>query len=110
MSTESEMNDLLNHTTKTFYYGDNKYNGANGVLLTGNGVPYTDKSIFFPYVGYRRGSSLNDVGTYGSFWLSTLDTNNSYHSLGRRFFISSNQTRTSSQGRETGYPIRPMKP
>ena len=111
MSTESEMNDLLNHTTKTFYYGDNKYNGANGVLLTGNGVPYTDKSIFFPYVGYRSGASLNNVGTYGSFWLSTLDTSNSNnHSLGRHFLINSAQTRTSNQGRQNGYPIRPMKP
>ena len=43
-------------------------NGVNGHLLTGpNG-----NSMFLPAAGYRDGSSLEYVGTYGNYWSRSL--------------------------------------
>ncbi|MBQ4476329.1 MAG: hypothetical protein II935_09075, partial [Bacteroidales bacterium] len=66
MPTQTELNELKNSCTVTWV----TYNGVNGRLFTGpNG-----NSIFLPAAGYRFDSSLYDVGSYGYYWSSSLNT------------------------------------
>lgn len=43
-------------------------NGVNGYTVTG----YNGNSIFLPAAGYRANSDLNNVGSWGCYWSSTL--------------------------------------
>ena len=43
-------------------------NGVNGYKVTGP----NDKSIFLPAAGIRRGTDLDNVGSYGIYWSSSL--------------------------------------
>ena len=68
MPTEAEWQELLNNCTWTW----TTQNGINGYMVTSNKAGYTDKFIFLPAAGYRNGSGLYDVGSYGFFWSSSL--------------------------------------
>jgi len=68
MPTYDELNELKNNCTVTW----TTQNGVNGRLFTGpNG-----NSIFLPAAGYRLDSELNDAGSYGYYWSSSLYTGN----------------------------------
>lgn len=68
MPTNEEFDALLalSKSWQTNYKGS----GVNGYLFTANG-----KSIFLPAAGHGEGTGLNDVGNYGSYWSSSLNTN-----------------------------------
>ena len=70
MPTNAEWQELLNNTICTW----TTQNGVNGRLFTAN----NGNSIFLPATGYRIGSSLYDAGSTGTYWSSSLNTDNPY--------------------------------
>ena len=70
MPTKEEQDELRTECTWTW----TTENGVNGYRVTSNKEGYTDKSIFLPAAGYRGGSSLNDAGSDGYYWSSSLST------------------------------------
>ena len=66
MPTYKEMGELIEKCTWIW----TTQNGVRGYKVVGpNG-----NSIFLPAVGYMRGGTLNDAGSSGSYWSSSLDT------------------------------------
>ena len=64
MPTRTEQDELINNCTWTW----TTQNGVNGYKVVGpNG-----NSIFLPAAGYRNGTSLDDVGSHGCYWSSSL--------------------------------------
>lgn len=72
MPTYADFEELIANTTVSYYFGETKYHGANGILLTSTVSGYTDKSIFLPAAGFRILSSFYSRGSYGYYWSSTL--------------------------------------
>ena len=66
MPSDDQWEELLDNTTNVW----TTQNGVNGRLFTGN----NGNSLFLPAAGYRWGGSLDDVGSIGGFWSSSLDT------------------------------------
>jgi hypothetical protein len=64
--TKEEWEELINNTTVTW----TTQNGVNGRLFTGT----NGNSLFLPAAGFRWDSSLNDAGSYGYYWSSSLGT------------------------------------
>ena len=98
MPTEEEYNELKNNCTLTYV----TENGVKGCRLTGlNG-----NSIFLPFAGDKVGLNLRYNGTYGRYWISSL---NSTTSAGTMFFYS-NIDEFYTNDRYYGRPIRPVCP
>ena len=64
MPTQAEFQELLDHTIVTW----TTQNGVNGRLFTAS----NGNSLFLPAAGYRNSSSLNDAGSDGYYWSSSL--------------------------------------
>lgn len=71
MPTKAEWQELIDNCTWTW----TTQNGINGYKVTSNKAGYTDKFIFLPAAGYRDESVLNDVGSRGGYWSSSLGEN-----------------------------------
>ena len=72
MPTKEEMSELYNNCT----HEKTTQNGVKGRLFTGpNG-----NSIFLPATGYRIYINLNDAGSSGNYWSSSLDTDDTERS------------------------------
>ena len=100
MPTLTEMNELYNNCTVTWTI----YNGVNGSLFTGpNG-----NSIFLPAAGYRDDSSLDNDGSIGNYWSSSLGSEDPYYAW-RLYFIS-NHCSTYNNGRVYGLSVRAVCP
>ena len=65
MPTAAEQNELRNNCTWTWI----TQNGVNGYKVTSK---TNGNSIFLPAAGYRDGTSVYDVGSYGRYWSSSL--------------------------------------
>lgn len=76
--------------------------GVNGYRVTSK---TNGNSIFLPAAGYRYGTSLNDVGSGGDYWSSTLYTDDLYCAWGV-YFSSSNILR--NYYRCPGQSVRPV--
>ncbi|MBQ1654436.1 MAG: fibronectin type III domain-containing protein, partial [Bacteroidales bacterium] len=82
MPTNEEVQELINNCTCTW----TTQNGVNGRLFTGpNG-----NSIFMPAAGTHGSNGFRDVGSYGTYWSSSLYTASTNRS-GRFIFYSGNQ-------------------
>ena len=98
MPTQTELNELKNSCTVTWV----TYNGVNGRLFTGpNG-----NSIFLPAAGYRNGSSFYYVGSLGTYWSSSLDTDDPYYAWGLHF--DSGNYSMYDLIRNYGHSVRPV--
>lgn len=78
MPTKAECEELIDNCTWTW----TTQNGINGYKVTSNKAGYTDKFIFLPAAGYHSLSGLRIVGSYGSYWSSSLyeyRSNNAWH-------------------------------
>ena len=62
--------------------------------------------IFLPAAGYRNGSNLNNAGTNGNYWSSSLNTSNPNNAYNLNF-NSSNQNRNNNN-RYNGRSVRPV--
>ena len=67
MPTIEEWQELLDECTWTW----TTQNGVNGRLVTSN---TNGNSIFLPAAGYRFDTFLNDAGSGGYYWSSSLGT------------------------------------
>ena len=112
MPTSADFQALKDNTTFTYYQGENKYKGRNGILLTGKGS-FSDKSIFLPYTGYWSGATTifgvdsNGEPTGGYYWSSSQDAN--VTNLAIEFgFSSTTPTLTNHPSRTRGCAIRPL--
>jgi len=72
MPTDAEMQALVSNCTTTWI----TTNGVYGRLVTGKGA-YASKSIFLPAAGDGRGSFLYGPDSYGVYWSSTPNSNDS---------------------------------
>ena len=66
MPTEAQWMELYQNTTSTWTI----QNGVNGRLF----IAQNGKSLFLPAAGYRWGDELNNVGSNGNYWSSSLYT------------------------------------
>lgn len=71
--TAEEWVELKEHSTWT-WTTDYSDTGVAGRIVTSNVSGYTDKQIFLPAAGERRGDNFNFKGVYGYYWSSSLNT------------------------------------
>ena len=106
MPTDTEMQELLENTTRTWQSNYNS-SGIAGYLFTSTKTGYTDKSIFLPAAGYRDGSSHYDAAEANGFWSSTHSSN---ASCGRSLiFVSGYASMYSYRSRYYGLPVRAVQ-
>ncbi|MCQ2306662.1 MAG: TIR domain-containing protein [Bacteroidales bacterium] len=101
MPTKEEWKELNDKCTRTW----TTQGGKNGYRVTGpNG-----KSIFLPAAGLRNVTSLNDAGSFGYYWSSSLDTGFPYcayfqYLVSFFFYMSKEYIRC------LGFTVRPVCP
>ena len=81
MPTHAEQDELRNNCTWTW----TTQNGVNGYKVTSNKSGYTNKSIFLPAAGYHYDSSLNNAGSFGYYWSSSLSTDRPFQAYELEF-------------------------
>ena len=103
LPTHAEQDELINNCTLTW----TRQNGVNGYKVTSK---KNGNSIFLPAAGYRRGTYLDGSGSYGDYWLGSLD-----ESLSRRFRSGANFLCFNSgdygwgyDNRYYGFSVRPV--
>ena len=99
MPTDAEWTELRENCTWTW----TTQNGVNGRLVTSN---INGNSIFLPAAGTRTDSSLYEVGSYGHFWSSSLDTD--YPCFACDVYFSSDDVYRNSDSRCYGFSVRPV--
>ena len=104
MPTKDEFTELINNCTWTW----TTLNGVNGYRVTSKKFGYTDRSIFLPAAGCRSGTSLDNAGSNGYYWSSSLVTGIPYNAW--TLFFSSGRYSTSSNYRNYGRSVRPVCP
>ena len=107
MPTETEFQELLDNTTRSWQTNYKGVSGCNGYLFTSKKAGYTDKSIFLPAAGYRDGSSLLSDGSYGYYWSSTLYSDNVY--CGRNLSFYSGNAYMYYDSRYYGFSVRAVQ-
>ena len=101
MPTDAEWTELREQCTWTW----TTQNGVNGYKVTSKS---NANSIFLPAAGYRGGSSLSGAGSYGSYWSSSLYTDEP----GSAWYVDFGSIYVGSNGgtRFYGFPVRPVCP
>ena len=98
MPTKAEQDELRNSCTWTW----TTQNGVNGRLVTGP----NRNSIFLPAAGDRDGTSLNNVGSYGDYWSSSLYTDSPDRAY--RVHFNYGYVDWGTYRRYFGRPVRPV--
>ena len=101
MPTGDEFQELLDNCTWTWTTQD----GVNGceVKSKKNG-----NTIFLPAAGYYFGSDLNEAGSWGGYWSSSLYTGNSEGA--RSLYFKSGEHNWDNSYRYCGFSVRPVRP
>lgn len=104
MPTKAEQDELRNTDNCTWEWKTN-YNGTgvNGYLVTSK---KNGNSIFLPASGYRCGSSVNFVGSYGYYWSSSLDEGDSNYA--HYLYFNSDYVGWHVSSRYDGLSVRPV--
>lgn len=92
MPTDEEWTELCNTDNCSWIW--TTIDGVNGYKVQSKKPGYTNKWIFLPAAGYRYSNRLGGVGSYGSYWSSSLDTVYPYCAYGKEF-ISGDLSRKS---------------
>ena len=108
MPTKAEWQELYDNCTWTW----TTQNGINGYKVTSNKAGYTDKFIFLPAAGLRDGSDLDNVGSLGHYWSSSLYE---YYSVVAWYLIFNSDDRLVNgygdrYDRFDGLSVRPVLP
>ena len=98
MPTVAEMQELKDNCTSEW----TTQNGVNGRKFTGS----NGNSIFLPSAGSFDGASLDDAGSYGYYWSSSLMTG--YPNNARYVYFNSGSVRVNFEGRYFGCSVRPV--
>ena len=103
MPTLVEIRELLdaNNCTWTWTTQDGKNGYEVKSKTNGN-------SIFLPAAGGREGSVLNDAGSEGNYWSSSLST--AYSSYARGLYFDSSGHDWDGSYRYYGFSVRPVRP
>ncbi len=108
--TGDQITELINNTTRVLTTQINSEGAEiNGYLLTSTVDGYTDRSLFLPFAGYCSGGKLNNAGTNGAYWSSTLGS--SSPSYAYYFSIKESGYNSFAKGqmfRYYGYSVRPV--
>ena len=102
MPTQAEFSNLINKCKWIW----TTQGGKNGYKVTGKKEGYTDKSIFLPATGYRSYTSLDNAGSYGYFWSSSLST--SLPNYAYYLYFYSGYPNTNDDYRYYGFTVRPV--
>ena len=102
MPTDAELTELREQCTWTW----TTQNGVYGYKVTSKKSGYTNKSIFLPAAGFRGGSLLNNVGSSGYYWSSSLYTDCPYFAW--VFFFSDFVKNRYYDNRYCGFSVRPV--
>ena len=102
MPTKAEQDELRNNCTWTW----TTENGVNGYKVTSK---TNGNSIFLPAAGNRSGTSVDNVGTYGYYWSSSLYESNPHSAYNLSFYSGSVYWR-SSYNRFCGHTVRAVCP
>ena len=109
MPTKAEQDDLRSKCTWTWYSsGNTEFNGVAGYKVTSKIEGYADRFIFLPAAGCRNVTGLNNVGSYGNYWSSSLSTDGP--SRAWHIHFGSSGVGTWDDGREAGFSVRPVCP
>ena len=81
-------------------------NGVNGMLVRSKVAGYTDKTIFLPAAGKRENANLNNAGSYGCYWSSSLYE--TYSDCAWGVYFKSGRFDWDSPNRFSGQSIRPV--
>ena len=100
MPTYDQINELRTECEWTWA----TLSGVNGYKVTGPNGNF----IFLPAAGYRYDSSLDNAGSSGYYWSSSLETSNPYSAYGVNF--SSSNVGRSYFDRYYGRSVRPVCP
>ena len=101
MPTTGEIQELLDNCTWAW----TKQDGVDGYQVDGpNG-----NAIFLPAAGFHDGSVLDEAGSRGHYWSSSLSASGSDYALSFRF-SSSGGIAYYSNFRYCGVPVRPVRP
>ncbi len=106
MPTENEMNELLDNCKWTW----TRLNGTNGYLVTSMVAGYTSQSIFLPAAGRRIDQHVDEVGSTGYYWTSSLFTEISYYAMAVTQSFPGGSVSKSPEGRRGGISVRPVCP
>ena len=101
MPTFDEIKELLDNTSSVW----TTLNGVNGRQFTSN---KNGNSIFLPASGGRHGGSLDDVGSCGAYWLSSL--NEGFPASACFLYFSSDDAFSYGSMRRDGRSVRPVIP
>ena len=99
MPTQTEMQELLDNCDATW----TNMNGINEMLFTSRS---NSNSIFLPAAGSMGGSSVENVGSNGNYWTSSLYAD--YTSTAWGFLFDSSSSRTYNDLRNYGISVRPI--
>ena len=101
MPTDAEWTELRNNCTWTWA----TQSGVNGYQVSSK---TNGNSIFLPAAGYRYDTDLNDAGSYGDYWSSSLYTGYPNYAWG--VYFSSDDVGRNGYGRNGGQSVRPVCP
>ena len=101
MPTKAEQDELRQQCTWTW----TTQNGVNGYKVTSKS---NGNSIFLPAAGYRGVSSLNDAGSGGYYWSSSLYTGSPGNAY--ELYFSSGSVGWGRSSRFYGQSVRPVCP
>lgn len=99
MPTEAEFNELKSNCTYTWA----TLNGKRGYKITSK---KNGNSIFIPAAGYLDAGNLEDAGSGGCYWSSSLDPDDPYSTRCLDFYSSG--FHVGGSNRCLGFPIRPV--
>lgn len=99
MPTMDDWRELMNNCTSEW----TTMNGVSGLKFISK---KNGNSIFLPAAGARSRDSLNDVGSYGDYWSSSLFTY--YPSCAYYMYFSSGSLNYGDTGRHNGLSVRPV--
>ncbi len=101
MPSRAEFQELYNNCDWTW---KSSYNGASGYLVTGpNG-----QTIFLPASGYRNYGALNNHGSRGYYWSSSLNTSVAGYAYYLYFYSGGINPSYDGSNRYYGLSVRPV--
>lgn len=99
--TIEEWQELINNTTVEWTTVNRVYNGRKFTGSNGN-------TLFLPAAGLRSNLYVDDAGSIGRYWSSSLERNG-YPYYACEFYISSNGQSVSTCYRRVGFSVRAVR-
>lgn len=105
LPTKAEMQELIDECTWEW----SEINGVRGFKITGP----NSNHIFLPAAGNVDGESVSNAGSYGGYWTSTPNDDNSKAMAGNMYFYGSDSYQLHNNqwsNRYSGRSVRPVYP